>query len=86
MSSTQPKPMVYVVPNPKNVLTATKQSNSTQNKPKLSQLVKLDILTTFPKQLNIVRDMLPLLWWLGNRLTMEGTTILKDNASRSKAG
>ena len=54
--------------------------------PKSHKISKTDIIAAFSKEKNAPRDRLLLPWQLGNRETKEGTPILWDNASKSKAG
>ena len=55
------KPVVYIVPVPKNVPAITFQYDMIMNKPKVSQLTNLDTKTPFPKLLNGPIDLLLLL-------------------------
>ena len=49
---------MYVIPTPSNVPTAIFQLNKVLNKPKVSQLTKLDLIATFAKQLNAPTDLI----------------------------
>ena len=61
--------ILYIATTPKNLLAATVQLVIIQNRPKVSQLTILGIISAFLKKLNAPRDILSSILWLGSRIT-----------------